>query len=258
MSNYKVDITGINTSKLKSLTHKENIALFKALQDGDQSAKDKLVNGNLKLVLSVLRNFNHKGVNMDDLFQVGVVGLIKAIDNFDLSFNLKLSTYGVPLIMGEVKKYLRDNSMVRVSRSVKDMAYQILKFKENYMNVMGKDPSNDEIAKALGIKEYEIGYALDSLKEPMSIFEPIYNDGGDTIYLEDQLADVKEQNKDKDMLISMHKALKKISARERNVLLDRYVVGKTQSEIAEELAISQAQVSRIEKSAMEKIRKMIK
>ena len=249
MSNYKVDITGINTSKLKSLTHKENIALFKALQDGDQSAKDKLVNGNLKLVLSVLRNFNHKGVNMDDLFQVGVVGLIKAIDNFDLSFNLKLSTYGVPLIMGEVKKYLRDNSMVRVSRSVKDMAYQILKFKENYMNVMGKDPSNDEIAKALGIKEYEIGYALDSLKEPMSIFEPIYNDGGDTIYLEDQLADVKEQNKDKDMLISMHKALKKISARERNVLLDRYVVGKTQSEIAEELAISQAQVSRIEKSA---------
>ena len=148
--------------------------------------------------------------------------------------------------------------MVRVSRSVKDMAYQILKFKENYMNVMGKDPSNDEIAKALGIKEYEIGYALDSLKEPMSIFEPIYNDGGDTIYLEDQLADVKEQNKDKDMLISMHKALKKISARERNVLLDRYVVGKTQSEIAEELAISQAQVSRIEKSAMEKIRKMIK
>ncbi len=258
MSNYKVDITGINTSKLKSLSHKENVALFKALQEGDKSAKEKLINGNLKLVLSVLRNFNHKGVNMDDLFQVGVIGLIKAIDNFDLSFNLKLSTYGVPLIMGEVKKFLRDGSMVRVSRSVKDLAYQILRFKEDYMNRMGKDPSNSEIANALGITEYEIGYALDSLKEPMSIFEPIYNDGGDTIYLEDQIADVKEQNKDKDMLISMHKALKMISARERNILLDRFVIGKTQSEIAEELNISQAQVSRIEKSAMEKIRKMIK
>ncbi len=258
MSNYKVDITGINTSKLKSLTHKENMALFKAMQEGDKSAKEKLVNGNLKLVLSVLRNFNHKNVNMDDLFQVGVVGLIKAIDNFDLSFNLKLSTYGVPLIIGEVKKYLRDGSMVRVSRSVKDLAYQILRFKEDYINRFGKDPSNDEIAKALGIKEYEIGYALDSLKEPMSIFEPIYNDGGDTIYLEDQIADVKEQSKDKDMLISLHKAIKKITARERKILLDRFVVGKTQSEIAQELNISQAQVSRIEKSAMEKIRKMIK
>lgn len=258
MSNYKVDITGINTSKLKSLSHKENIALFKALQDGDKSAKDKLVNGNLKLVLSVLRGFNHKGVNMDDLFQVGVVGLIKAIDNFDLSFNLKLSTYGVPLIMGEVKKYLRDNSMLRVSRSVKDLAYQILRFKEDYMNRNGKEASSSDIASALGIKEYEIDYALDSLKEPKSIFEPIYNDGGDTIYLEDQIADVKEQSKDKDMIISMHKALKKISARERNVLLDRFVVGKTQSEIAKALDISQAQVSRIEKSAMEKIRKMIK
>ena len=258
MSNYKVDITGINTSKLKSLSHKENVALFKALHEGDKSAKEKLINGNLKLVLSVLRNFNHKGVNMDDLFQVGVIGLIKAIDNFDLSFNLKLSTYGVPLIMGEVKKFLRDGSMVRVSRSVKDLAYQILRFKEDYMNRMGKDPSNTEIATALGISEYEIGYALDSLKEPMSIFEPIYNDGGDTIYLEDQIADVKEQNKDKDMLISMHKALKMISARERNILLDRFVIGKTQSEIAKELDISQAQVSRIEKSAMEKIRKMIK
>ena len=258
MSNYKVDITGINTSKLKSLSHKENMALFKALQDGDKEAKDKLVNGNLKLVLSVLRNFKTKNVNMDDLFQVGVVGLIKAIDNFDLSFNLKLSTYGVPLIMGEVKKYLRDNSMVRVSRSVKDLAYQILRFKEDYMNRYGKDPLNSEIAKALGIKEYEIGYALDSLKEPMSIFEPIYSDGGDTIFLEDQIADIKEQNKDKDMLISLHNALKKVSARERNILLDRFVVGKTQAEIARILSISQAQVSRVEKAAMDKIRKMIK
>lgn len=258
MANYKVDITGINTSNLKSLSHEENMALFKALHEGDITAKDKLVNGNLKLVLSILRNFNHKGANMDDLFQVGVVGLIKAIDNFDISYNLKLSTYGVPLIMGEIKKYLRDNSMVRISRSIKDNAYQILRYKEEYTNRYGREPLNSEIAKALNIKEYDIAYALDSLKEPMSIFEPIYNDGGDTIYLEDQIADSKEQNRDKDMLISMHRALKKLDERERNILLSRFVVGKTQSELASELNISQAQVSRIEKNAMEKIRKLIK
>lgn len=258
MSNYKVDITGINTASLKTLSHEENIALFKALQEGDMAAKDKLVSGNLKLVLSILKHFNKRGVNMDDLFQVGVVGLIKAIDNFDISYNLKLSTYGVPLIMGEIKKYLRDNSMVRVARSVKDNAYQILRFKEDYINRFGREPSNSEIAKSLGIKEYEIAYALDSLSEPMSIFEPIYNDGGDTIYLEDQIADTKEQNKDRDMLISMHRALKKIPERERSILLKRFVVGKTQAEIAEEYDISQAQVSRIEKNAMDKIRKLIK
>lgn len=258
MANYKVDITGINTSNLKSLTHEENVALFKALYEGDKEAKEKLVNGNLKLVLSILRNFKTKNANMDDLFQVGVLGLIKAIDNFDISYNLKLSTYGVPLIVGEIKKYLRDNSMVRISRSIKDNAYQILKFKEEYQNRYGKDPLNSEIAKALNLTEYDIAYALDSLKEPMSIFEPIYNDGGDTIYLEDQIADTKEQNRDKDALISMHKALKKIDPREKKILLSRFVVGKTQSELAKEMNISQAQVSRIEKNALLKIKKLIK
>lgn len=258
MANYKVDITGINTSELKSLTHEENMALFKALHEGDAAAKEKLVNGNLKLVLSILRNFNHKGTNMDDLFQVGVVGLIKAIDNFDISYNLKLSTYGVPLIVGEIKKYLRDNSMVRISRSIKDNAYQILKYKEAYTNRFGREPLNSEIAQALNLKEYDIAFALDSLKEPMSIFEPIYNDGGDTIYLEDQIADSKELGRDKDLMISMHKALKKLEQRERNILLSRFVIGKTQSELASELNISQAQVSRIEKNALEKIRKNIK
>ena len=258
MSNYKVDITGINTSDLKVLSHEENMELFKALNDGDESAKDKLVNGNLKLVLSILKGFNKHNLNMDDLFQVGVIGLIKAIDNFDVSYNLKLSTYGVPLILGEIKKYLRDNTSIRVSRSIKDNAYQILRFKEDYINMHGREPSNSEISTALGMKEYEIGYALESLREPMSIFEPIYNDGGDTIYLEDQIADQKEQNKDHDMIISMHRALLKIDARERNILLERFVIGKTQSEIAKSLNISQAQVSRIEKNAMEKVRKLIK
>ena len=258
MSNYKVDITGINTSDLKSLSHEENMKLFAALKNGDTSAKDKLVNGNLKLVLSILKGFNKHNLNMDDLFQVGVIGLIKAIDNFDVSYNLKLSTYGVPLILGEVKKYLRDNTSLRISRSIKDNAYQILRFKEDYINVHGREPSNAEISSALGLKEYEIGYALESLREPMSIFEQIYNDGGDTIYLEDQIADKKQLGKDHDMLISMHKALQKIDVRERNVLLDRFVIGKTQSEIAKNLNISQAQVSRIEKNAMEKLRKLIK
>lgn len=258
MSTYKVDITGINTSELKSLSHEENMALFKALNEGDENAKDQLVNGNLKLVLSILKGFNKHNLNMDDLFQVGVVGLIKAIDNFDISYNLKLSTYGVPLILGEIKKYLRDNTSIRVSRSIKDSAYQILRFKEDYINMHGREPSNSEISKALGMKEYEIGYALESLREPMSIFEPIYNDGGDTIYLEDQIADKKEQNKDHDMLISMHRALAKIDEREKNILMDRFVVGKTQSEIAQILNISQAQVSRIEKNAMAKVRKLIK
>jgi len=258
MSNYKVDITGINTSELKSLSHEENMALFKAMHDGDLLAKEKLVNGNLKLVLSILKGFNKNNLNMDDLFQVGVIGLIKAIDNFDTSYNLKLSTYGVPLILGEIKKYLRDNTTIRVSRSVKDSAYQILRFKEDYINMHGREPSNSEIAIALGMKEYEIGYALEALREPMSIFEPIYNDGGDTIYLEDQIADQKEQGKDRDMLISMYRALKKIEERERNILMERFVIGKTQSEIAQELDISQAQVSRIEKNAMSKVRKLIK
>ena len=258
MAKYKVEITGINTSNLKSLTHKENIELFKKMHSGDDSAKEKLINGNLKLVLSILKSFNRANVNMDDLFQVGVVGLIKAIDNFDLSYNLKLSTYGVPLIVGEIKKYLRDNTSLKVSRSTKDNAYSILKFKEDYINKYDREPTNHEIAMALHMKDYEIGYALEALREPMSIFEPIYNDGGDTIFLEDQIADKREYEKDHDMLISLHRSLKKIAPREKKILIERFVVGKTQSELAEELNISQAQVSRIEKNAMVKVRKLIK
>ena len=258
MARYKVDITGINTNDLKVLTSNEMTSLFKRYQAGDLKAKEELINGNLKLVLSILRGFNKGNYNMDDLFQVGVIGLIKAIDNFDLSYNLKLSTYAVPLILGEIKRYIRDNTSIRVSRSIKDLAYSIINYKEKYFNKYGKEPTNAEIAKELEVPEYKIAYALDSLKEPMSIFEPIYNDGGDTIYLQDQIADKKELNNDKDMLISLRKGLEKIKEREREILIERYIVGKTQMEIAESLNISQAQVSRIEKNAILSLKRMIK
>ena len=236
MARYKVDITGINTNELKVLNGSEMINLFERYQKGDLEAKEELINGNLKLVLSILRSFNKGNYNMDDLFQVGVIGLIKAIDNFDLSYNLKLSTYAVPLILGEIKRYIRDNSSIRIS----------------------KDPTNEEIAKILNVEEYKIAQALDSLKEPMSIFEPIYNDGGDTIYLMDQIADKKDLNSDKDMLISLRRGLNKIKEREREILVERYIVGKTQMEIADALNISQAQESRIEKNAIMSLKRMIK
>lgn len=258
MAKYKVDITGLNTSNIKVLTNEEMTNLFVRLKNGDVTAKEELINGNLKLVLSILRSFNKNNINLDDLFQVGVIGLIKAIDNFDLSYGLKLSTYAVPLIIGEIKRYIRDNTAMRVSRSIKDLAYQIIKFKDEYVLMHGCEPSNALVANNLGIEEYQIAYALDALKDPTSIFEPIYNDGGDTIFLCDQIADVKEKNSDKDMLISLRRALQKIKEREKQILLQRFIVGKTQMEIAKNLNISQAQVSRIEKSAISNIRKLIK
>ena len=258
MANYKVEITGINTSNLKVLTNEEQKELFTKFQNGDKQAKDKIVEGNLRLVLSILKRYNNQKYNMDDLFQIGCVGLVKAIDNFDMSYNVMFSTYAVPLILGEIKRYVRDNSAIRVSRSLKDLAYQILRLKEEYIALYGKEPTNKEIATSLNIKEYEIASALDSLREPMSIFEPIYNDGGDTIYLLDQIADKKENTKDKDMLISLNKALKQIKERERNILLQRYIIGKTQMEIAKDLDISQAQVSRIEKNAINNVKRLIK
>ncbi len=258
MAKYTVDITGINTNNIKVLSNKEMDELFKKFKNGDLSAKEELVNGNLKLVLSILKRFNNSKYNMDDLFQVGVIGLIKAIDNFDITLGLRLSTYAVPLIIGEVKRYTRDNTPVRVSRSVKDTAYKILKYQDEYLSTYGTLPPDSETAKYLGIDEYEISYALDSLKDPMSIFEPIYNDGGDTIYLFDQIADIKDFNTDRDMLISLRKALQKIKEREKDILVSRFIVGKTQMEIADTLGISQAQVSRIEKNAIENVRKLIK
>lgn len=258
MAKYKVDITGINTNEIKVLTNEEMNHLFVRLKNGDIDAKTELINGNLKLVLSILRGFNRSDINLDDLFQVGVIGLIKAIDNFDLSYGLKLSTYAVPLIVGEIKRYIRDNTQLRVSRSIKDLAYQIIKFKDDYIKEYGFEPKPSLICEKLGIDEYQITFALDALKDPTSIFEPIYNDGGDTIYLFDQIADNKDKNSDKDMLISLRKSLLKLKKREKEILLERYIVGKTQMEIANNLGISQAQVSRLEKSALANLKKMIK
>jgi len=258
LAKHKVDITGINTNNIKVLTQEEMNELFIRYQKGDFQAKEELINGNLKLVLSIIRRFANKVDNLDDLFQVGVIGLIKAIDNFDLSYGLKLSTYACPLIIGECKRSIRDNTAIRVSRSVKDLAYQIIKYKDEYIAKNGVSPSTKEIATALQIEEYQIAYALDSLKDPMSIFEPIYNDGGDTIYLQDQIADKKDSEVDRDMLISLRKALNKIKERERSILINRFIIGKTQMEIAESLNISQAQVSRIEKSAIENVKRLIK
>ncbi len=258
MARYKVDITGINTNDLEVLNKDTSDKLFERYHNGDATAKEELINGNLRLVLSTIQRFSNSKFNMDDLFQVGVIGLIKAIENFDTSLNLRLSTYAVPLILGEVKRYIRDNTEVRVSRSIKDLAYKIVRFQDDYMSEHGILPTNDIIAKSLGIEEYEIAYALDSLKDPMSIFEPIYNDGGDTIYLSDQIADTKDLASDKDMLISLRRALQKIKEREKQILISRFIVGKTQMEIADIMGISQAQVSRIEKNAIENVRKLIK
>ncbi len=257
MAKYKVDISGINTSSLKPLTNEQNLELFKKMQEGDPFARDDLINGNLKLVLSILKKFNNKVDNLDDLFQVGCLGLVKAIDNFDTSYNVTLSTYACPLIIGEMKRYIRDNISLRISRSVKDLAYKVIKLREELTNKEGKNPTDKQIANILGVTEYEVANAVNSLKEPVSMYEPIYNDGGDTIYLCDQLALPKETY-DKDLKLALEKAMEKLKKRELQILKDRFLIGKTQMEIAEELGISQAQISRIEKNAITNIKKLIK
>lgn len=258
MSKYKVEITGVNTNEIKVLKNDYMVELFKKYQAGDLTAKEELINGNLKLVLSILRKFSNRNFNMDDLFQIGCVGLIKAVDNFDLKHEVRFSTYAVPLILGEIKRYIRDNSPLRVSRSIKDTAYKILRYKEEYINAHGIEPSNSQISNQLDIEEYEIAHSLDSLKQPVSIFEPIYNDGGDPILLLDQIADKKESSTDKDLLISLRKALTKIKDRERKILVERFIIGRTQMEIAQDLSISQAQVSRIEKNAIKSVKNILK
>mgnify|MGYP001041260014 CR=1 FL=1 len=257
MARHKVEIANVNTANIKVLTNEEMKELFLKMQMGDENARKELIEGNLKLVLSILKKYNNRTDNMDDLFQIGTVGLIKAINNFDLSHEVKFSTYAVPMILGEVKRYLRDSNSIRVARSVKDLAYKILKFKDDYISTYGNEPDTNKISENLGVTNYEVVEALFSLKKPESLYEPIYNDGGDTIYLMDQIEDKKE-NKDIDGLISMRKALNKIKEREKNILVDRFIVGKTQIEIANELNISQAQVSRLEKNAIKNVSKLIK
>ena len=257
MSKYKVDITGINTSNIKVLTNEENLCLFKKMHNGDPFAREDLINGNLKLVLSILKKFNNKVDNLDDLFQVGCLGLVKAIDNFDTSYNVTLSTYACPLIIGEMKRYIRDNIPLRISRSVKDLAYKVIKLKDELTTKEGKVPTDEYLANILNVTEYEVSNAINSLKEPISMYEPIYNDGGDTIYLCDQLACPKEEY-DKELKLALEKAMEKLKVRELQILKDRFIIGKTQMEIASELGISQAQISRIEKNIITNIKKLIK
>ncbi len=257
MAKHKVEICGINTSSLKVLSNEEMEILFKNYKNGDMSAKEKLINGNLKLVLSILKKYNNRTDNMDDLFQIGCIGLIKAVDNFDLSHEVKFSTYAVPMILGEVKRYLRDNNSVRIARSIKDTAYKISKEKERLNALLGCEPTTKMICDNLGLTEYEVFLATNSLKESISMFEPIYNDGGDVIYLCDQLEDKSNKNYCLEDRMSVKEAMSKLKDKERYIINSRYIYGKTQMELSEELGISQAQISRLEKSGLDNIKRMI-
>ena len=255
MSKNKVEINGVNTEDIKVLKYSEMIDLFKKYKSGDKESKNKLVEGNLKLVLSILRRYQSRCDNLDDLFQIGVIGLIKAVDNFDLSFNVRFSTYAVFMIEGEIKRYIRDNNQIRISRSLKDLSYKIINYREEYLSKYYKYPSNEEVCKKFNITDYELSNILSSLNEPVSLFEPIYSESGDTMYLIDQLED--KSIKDLDMLLSLREALSKINEREKVILTKRYIDGLSQSEIADILSISQAQVSRIESSALNSVKKLI-
>ena len=257
MARHRVEICGVNTANIKVLSNEEMIELFKKYQNGDKSAKDELINGNLKLVLSILRKYNNRTDNLDDLFQIGCVGLIKAIDNFDLSHEVKFSTYAVPMILGEIKRYLRDNSSLRVTRNLKDIAYKGLKAKEELTNKLNREPSMKEIADVLELNELEVIQAFEAVKDAVSMSEPIYSDGGDTIYLEEQIADKKDKI-GQDMSIMLKEALNKLKDKEKYIIYKRYFEGITQMELSEEIGISQAQISRIEKNCLDNMKKILK
>lgn len=251
----KVEICGVNTSKLKVLKNDETIELLRRSKQGDSWAREQLISGNLRLVLSVIQKFIGRGENADDLFQVGCIGLIKAIDNFNVDLNVKFSTYGVPMIVGEIRRYLRDNSSLRVSRSMRDTAYRVLQVKEKYINEHQREPSVEEIAKILELKREDVVFALDAIVDPLSLYEPIYSDGGDTICVMDQVRD--DKNTDESWLehIALKEAIKKLTDREKKILSLRFFEGKTQMEVSSEVGISQAQVSRLEKNAINQIKK---
>jgi len=257
MMNNKVEICGVNTAKLPMLKPGEKEALFARVQEGDEKAREEYIHGNLRLVLSVIQRFNNRGENIDDVFQVGCIGLIKAIDNFDTSHGVKFSTYAVPMIIGEIRRYLRDNNSIRVSRSLRDTAYKALQAKERLVNLNSKEPTVEEIANELGLARQDVVFALDAIQEPVSLFEPIYHDGADAIFVMDQVSD--EKNIDTTWLesISLNEALKRLGEREKHILTLRFFEGKTQMEVAEEIGISQAQVSRLEKNALKNMKKYI-
>lgn len=249
----KVELCGVNTSKLKVLKEKEKMELLKKIREGDKNARSELINGNLRLVLSVIQRFTNRGENLDDLFQVGCIGLIKAIDNFDVNQNVRFSTYAVPMIIGEIRRYLRDNNSVRVSRSLRDTAYHAMQIKERLTNENQKEPTVEEIAKEMNIKKEDVVMALEAIVEPVSLYEPLYNDGGDTIYVMDQVGDSNSDDNWIDEIV-FKQSIEKLSDREKKILSMRFMQGKTQTEVAKEIGISQAQVSRLEKSAINNIK----
>ena len=251
----KVEICGVNTAKLPTLTAAETDALLARAKDGDSLAREKLVEGNLRLVLSVIQRFAGRGENADDLFQVGCVGLLKAIDNFDISQNVRFSTYGVPMIIGEIRRYLRDNSAIRVSRSMRDTAYRVLQAREKLQREQQREPTVEQIAHELSIRREEVVFAMDAVCDPVSLFEPIYSDGGDTMCVMDQVRDNKNTDEDWLEQIALKEAMSRLSERERQILALRYSDGKTQMEVSGEIGISQAQVSRLEKNAIKSIKK---
>ena len=254
----KVEISGVNTSKLPILSKREKEELFIKIKQGDEEARQEFIYGNLRLVLSVIQRFYGRGENADDLFQVGCVGLIKSIDNFDITQNVRFSTYAVPMIIGEIKRYLRDNNSIRVSRSIRDLAYKVLQYKEKYLKENNKEPSIEEIAKELQVEKEEIAFSLDAIQDPISLQEPVYNDGAESIYIMDQVKDKKNTDELWAEKMTIMQALKKLNSKERDIINRRFFEGRTQMEVAEELGISQAQVSRLEKNAIDRIKRLYK
>lgn len=254
----KVEIANVNTSKLQVLKNYEIKELFQKMKEGDTEAREKLISGNLKLVLSVIQRFGGRGENADDLFQIGCVGLIKAIDNFDTSLDIQLSTYAVPMIIGEIRRYLRDNNMVRVSRSIRDLAYKVLQVKEKITKETGKEPTIEQIAKELEVEREDIVQSLDAVQDPVSLQEPVYNDGSDSIYIMDQVKDKKNTDELWAENLTISEAMKKLNDKERMIINKRFFQGRTQMEVADEIGISQAQVSRLEKTAIDHIRRLYK
>lgn len=255
MALYKVEICGVNTAKLPLLSDEEKEMLFDRIEKGDKEARELYIKGNLRLVLSIIQRFSGNGENVDDLFQIGCIGLMKAIDNFDRSLNVKFSTYAVPMIIGEIRRYLRDSaSGVRVSRSIRDTAYKAIYARENYMKLHQKEPSIEEIAKETGLEKEDIVEALDAIQSPVSLYEPVYDQGGDTLYVMDQISDKKNKEENWVEEIALSEAVKRLPEREKNIINLRFYKGRTQMEVAEEIGISQAQVSRLEKNALKSMR----
>ena len=253
----KVEICGVNTAKLPLYKEAEMMDMLVKIQAGDKAVRDEFIKGNLRLVLSVIQRFSNRGENPDDLFQVGCIGLIKALDNFDMSHGVKFSTYAVPMIIGEVRRYLRDNNAIRVSRSLRDLAYKALQAREVLARTLQREPTVSEIASELGMEREEVVLALESIQEPISLYEPVFHDDGDAIYVMDQVADTKNTDARWIENIALSEAMKKLTPRERKILNMRFFEGKTQMEVAEEISISQAQVSRLEKNALKYMRKYV-